>query len=350
MGYKTKDELTQALTDFSTYFQYPVPESFPVHDDYLIDGLTVTDFNRCYEIYRRKMIDIQLAVIADPDAFGMIETTKKGEIKPAYSMANAYIWLFLALAKSSDVRNGVMYVDNDKFTAYCNGAKLGKNTAKPKNVDVLINKLNDFGFTITDDLRITSDVDGLCAAIKASTLTPYAGTSMTSDYPTFNYRMYKYGIDETLPFEETMSYVLMSDQKKEFTSKLIAEMRNCGWKSYIFFPHSLHGGRLTFPTVEYYYNVYGDSHVLLRITKGFDFLAYMKTLPERYYNYWKSTKTCRGCKKGECAGRKIDESWFGNRKPLCTGNVKVVYECEIDDIPYIVDAALRTAGKKVEIV
>jgi hypothetical protein len=225
---------------------------------------------------------------------------------------------------------------------------VGKNESTPKNIDKLLYKLSDFGFAvngdITGDFQLSSDIPGLCSTIKASVLTKYAGMSMTSDYPAFNYRMYKFGVNETLPFEETMTYSLMNEQKKEFSSKLISEMKKQGWGKYIFFPHSINGGRLTFPTVEYYYNINYNSHILIRITKGFDFKSYMNSLPERYYNFWKACKTCRGCKK-ECGQRRVDEELFGKKTVICPGNVKVVYECELQDVGYIIDAALKTAGK-----
>ena len=348
MGYKNKEELVNGLIAFADYFKHIVPESFPVHSDYLIDNLSESDFCRCYEIYRQKMLALQLALSENPEDFGMLAANKKGEPKPVHSMANAYVWLFLALAQSSEVKNGVLFVDGKTFGGFCQGNKVGKNESTPKNIDKLLSKLCDFGFKIKGDIsgdfQISSDIPGLCATIKASALTKYAGMSMTSDYPAFNYRMYKFGVNETLPFEETMSYSLMNDQKKEFSSKLISEMNKQGWGKYIFFPHSITGGRLTFPTVEYYYNINYNSFILIRITKGFDIKSYMNSLPERWYNFWKTAKTCRGCKK-ECNGRVVDEELFGKKTVICKNNVKVVYECEIQDIEYIIDAALATSGK-----
>jgi len=348
MGYKTKEELINGIIDFSEYFMYDVPESFTVHTDYLIDGLSESNFCKCYDIYRKKMLAIQDAMAKKPDDFGLVTENKRGEMKPTYSMPNAYVWLFLALAQSGEVVNDIIFVESKKFNGFCQGNKVGKNTATPKNIDKLLHKLCDFGFAIngniSGDFQLSSDVQGLCSTIYSSVLTKYAGISMTSDYPAFNYRMYRYGISETLPFEETISYTLMNEQLKEFSSKLIAEMKKQGWGKYIFFPHNINGGRLTFPTVEYYYRVKYGSFVFIRITKGFDFVSYMRTLPERYYNYWKSCKTCTGCKK-ECSSRRIDEEWFGKKTVICPGNVKVRYECETQDIEFIVDAAAKTAGK-----
>lgn len=351
MGYKNKEELINGLIGYSEYFKQTVPESFPVHADYLIGSLTESDFCKCYEIYRKKMLALQLAMAENPEDFGLIAANKKGELKPAYSMANAYIWLFLALAKASEEKNDILFVDGKKFKEFCQGAKVGKNVATPKNIDRLLYKLGDFGFKINGDIngdfQLASDTPGLCAVIKATVLTKYAGMSMTSDYPAFNYRMYKFAVDEALPFEETASYSLMNEQGKDFSSKLIDEMKKQGWGKYIFFPHSLYGGRLTFPTVEYYYSAteHKNSFVLIRITKGFDIKSYIDSLPERYYDFWKKSKTCNGCKK-DCGGKVVDEALFGKKAVVCKGNVKVRYQCEVQDVEWIIDAARKTAGKE----
>jgi hypothetical protein len=58
MGYKNKEELVNGITAYSEYFKYAVPKCFPVYSDYLIDNLGESDFCRCYEIYRQKMLAI----------------------------------------------------------------------------------------------------------------------------------------------------------------------------------------------------------------------------------------------------------------------------------------------------
>jgi len=350
MGYKNKEELIDGLIGYSEYFKQTIPETFPVHADYLIGNLTESDFCKCYEIYRRKMLALQLAMTENPEDFGLVAANKKGELKPVHSMVNAYVWLFLALAKASEEKNDTLLVDGNKFKDFRLGAKVGKNIATPKNIDRLLLKLGDFGFGITGDIngdfQLSSDTPGLCATIKATVLTNYAGMSMTSDYPAFNYRMYKFAADETLPFEETMSYSLMNERGKEFSSKLISEMKKQGWGKYIFFPHSMYGGRLTFPTVEYYYNAteHEKSFVFIRITHGFDVKSYIDSLPERYYDFWRKAKICRGCKKG-CSGIIVEDTLFGKKTAVCGHNVKVRYQCEVRDVEWIINAARKTAGK-----
>jgi len=228
------------------------------------------------------------------------------------------------------------------------GKAVGKNSASPKNVDKLIEQLKNHSFIIegdTDaDFQISSPVPYLLSVIKASTLTKYARTSMTSDYPAFNYRMYDFGINESLPFESTYTYAIMSEKQKDFSSKLLAELSQRGWKSYIFFPHSAYGGRLTFPTLEYYYRCDGG-YILIRNEKQtLTLKSYMESLPEKYGTLWESATRCRGCRKGECNGRIIGEMFFGKKAALCKSS-KAVYPCELEDIPWIVEAAIVTAGK-----
>ena len=184
------------------------------------------------------------------------------------------------------------------------------------------------------------------SVIKASTLSKYAKMSMTSDYPAFNYKMYAFGIDEKLPFESTYTYSIMTEKQKEFSSKLLGILAEKGWKSYIFFPHSCYSGRLTFPTLEYYYSVQDNGFILIRNEKKtLKLKQYMESLPEKYKNLWERDTKCRGCKKGECKGRITGEIFFGKKMALCQSS-KVRYNCDIEDIPYIIEATMITAEKE----
>ena len=343
MGYKSIDEMITSIKDYAKHFQNPVPENFHIHSDYLIDGITEPEFCAAYEQYRQTMLALQLDMAEHPNEFGLIVRDKKDADKPAYSMNNQYVWLFLALGQSGEVKNKILYLNAETFNEFKNGKAVGKNVTAPKNIDNLIEQLKNHGFIIGGD-TITSNIPHLLSVIKASTLTKYAKVSMTSDYPTFNYRMYEFGIDEKLPFESTYTYNIMTERHKEFTSKLLAELYQRGWKNYIFFPHSMHGGRLTFPTLEYYYGLDGG-HILIRNDKQtLKLKSYMESLPEKYGALWESATKCRGCKKGECKWRIVGETFFGKKAVYCSSS-KVVYPCAMEDIPYIVEAAMVTAGK-----
>jgi len=350
MGYKTVEEMVNGIRKYTKLFQTPLPSHFPVHADYLIDGMIEQDFCVAYEQYRQRMLALQLDMAESPREYGLISCNKKGEEKPTYSMCNQYTWLFLALAQSGDVRGNVLYINGGEFQKYMKGKAVGKNSTSPKNVEVLVEQLNKHFFMVegfTSDIgnfRISTPIPWLMAVIKASTLTKYSKVSMTSDYPTFNYRIFDFGINEKLPFEATYTYASMSAYNQEFSSKLIAELAVAGWKSYIFFPHNAEGGRLTFPTLEYYYHIDGG-HILIRNDKQtLKLKAYMEALPEKYGALWEKSAKCRWCHKGECKGRIVGEVFFGKKIALCRSS-KVRYKCNIEDIPHIVEAAMVTAGK-----
>ncbi len=348
MGYKDVSEMINQIKNYAELFKYDIPEKFPVHFDYLIDNINELEFCASYKIYQKIMYDLQLNMANAPVEYGIITYDKKGSEKPAYSMNNQYIWLFLALTQSGKIENDILYIDKLKFDEFKKGKAVGKNVSSPKNVDKLLNRLKSHSFVINGDINdnfsVTSDIPNMMKIIYASTLTKYAKISMTSDYPSFNYRMYNFGIDEKLPFEETFTYSIMSDEQKEFSSELIKGLSEQGWKSYIFFPHSSLGGRLTYPTLEYYYYTNGG-HILIRNDKKtLKLKPYMESLPEKYAVLWEASTKCRGCKKGECTRRIYGESFFGKKAVLCDSS-KAVYSCNKEDVPYIIEAAMITAGK-----
>ena len=223
MGYKSIGEMVESIKSYASLFNTPVPGDFHVHADYLIDGMDELSFCAAYEQYRQRMLSLQLDMAEKPHEYGLIAYDKKGAEKPAYSMNNQYIWLFLALAQSGEVKNNVLYINGNEFNKFVGGKAVGKNSASPKNADKLIEQLKEHSFiidgSIDNDFTVSSEIPNLMSVIKASALSKYARVSMTSDYPAFNYRMYGFGIDEKLPFESTYTYTVMSEKQKEFSSK-----------------------------------------------------------------------------------------------------------------------------------
>ena len=353
MGYKTVDEMVNSINEYGNNFHAAIPERFAVHGDYLIGGLTEQSFCGGYHAYQSKMQALQSDMCARPDDFGLIAYDKKGAQKPAYSMANQYVWLFLALGQAGTIEGGKLKVDGTMFELFCTGKKtVGKNETCPKNTDKLLARLGNHGFTVTKesggDFTVASDTPNLMAAIKASTLSPYARTSMTSDYPTFNWRMYKYGVDEKLPFDETYTYNHMTPDMQEFSMSLISSLAENGWKSYIFFPHSMNGGRLTFPTVEYYYGL-DRGHILFRLNGTQATKEFLDTLSEKFYKVWEESAKCRACKgekSKECRGRVTGE-YFGRNGVFCRGSKVFYYEHDVNDMPDIIASAKYCVGKKL---
>ena len=353
MGFKTVEEMVNSIKEYGKNFHADIPETFAVHGDYLIDGLTERTFCEGYRAYQKTMQALQSDMYERPGDYGLIAYDKKGNQKPAYSMANPYVWLFLALGQAGKIEDGKLKVDGDEFGNFCAGKEsVGKNESSPKNTDKLLDRLNDHGFVISKDaggdFTVASDTPCLMSAIKSSTLSPYARTSMTSDYPTFNWRMYEYGTEEKMPFEATYTYNQMTPDMREFSTLLIKSLANEGWKSYIFFPHSMHGGRLTFPTVEYYYSTSGST-ILFRLNGTQATPEFLGSLSDKFYKVWETSakcKACKGDKTKECRGRVAGE-YFGHSGVFCRGSKVFYYEHDTADIPDIIASAKYCVGKKL---
>jgi len=353
MGFKTIEEMINSIKEYGKNFYAAIPEKFPVHGDYLSAGLTEQFFCDGYRAYQKKMQALQSDMCERLEEYGLIAYDKKGNQKPAYSMSNPYVWLFLALGQAGKIEDGRLKVDDSEFESFCTGKKsVGKNESSPKNIDKLLERLGDHGFTMSKDsggdFTVASDMPYLMSAIKSSTLSPYARISMTSDYPTFNWRMYKYGVDEKLPFEETYTFNQMTPDMQEFSTLLIKSLASEGWKSYIFFPHSMHGGRLTFPTVEYYYST-SDSTILFRLNGTQATKEFLDSLSEKFYKVWEYSARCKGCKgekSKECRGR-ITGEYFGRNGVFCRGSKVFYYEHDVNDMPHIIASAKYCVGKKL---
>jgi len=158
MGYKTIVEMIEKIKEYENLFQTSIPNDFHVHSDYLIDNLNETDFRKAYERYRQIMQALQLDMAKLPHEYGLIVCDKKGLEKPAYSMNNQYIWLFLALAQSGEIKNGILHIDGQKFADFKNGKAVGKNSTSPKNVDKLIKQLENHSFTINGNIEKDFDL------------------------------------------------------------------------------------------------------------------------------------------------------------------------------------------------
>ena len=353
MGYKAVDEMINSIKEYGNNFRAALPEKFDVHPDYLKDGLNEQSFCEGYHAYQTKMQVLQSDMCARPEDYGLIAYDKKGNQKPAYSMANPYVWLFLALGQAGKIENGSLKVDKTMFEDFCKGKKsVGKNESSPKNIDKLLERLCDHGFCVSkdsdSDFAVASDTPYLLQAIKSSTISPYARTSMTSDYPTFNWRIYKYGVDEKLPFEETYTYNQMTPDMREFSTLLIKSLAAEGWKSYIFFPHSTNGGRLTFPTVEFYYGT-ANSTILFRLNGTKATKEFLDSLSEKFYKVWEDSARCKACKgekTKECRGR-ISGEYFGHSGVFCSGSKVFYHDHDTDDMPHIIASAKYCVGKKL---
>jgi len=369
-NFKTVEEMKNAIKEYAGYFTIEIPAEFAVHRDYCIDGLTEQSFCEGFRAYQAIVRLMQCDMYEQPEKFGLITYDKKGIAKPAYPFAygnyctgktmaafSQYIWLFLALGQAAEVQGGRLLVNGKVFADFCDGVKsIGKNDSKPKNIDQLIERLIDYGFVVSEyvknrDFILESETPNLLSVIKATTLSPYARLSMTSDYPTFNWRMYQYGINDKLPFEATYIYQQMPDNIQKLSSRLISEMAQAGWKSFIFFPRDMESGRLTFSTkppltVEYYYGL-SDGWFLIRAKTALVPKEFLDSLSEKFSKAWIASAKCTGCRKGECPDRFKGE-YLGNSGVFCKGQKKIGISTNThEDVPYIIASAKYAAGKTI---
>jgi hypothetical protein len=252
----------------------------------------------------------------------------------------------------------VLYVDKARFGEYAKGKAVGSHNGNPKNIDKLLNKLADFGVIVdgyetdgTKSFSVSAKTSRLMSVIKASTLSQYATKSMKSDYVTFNERLYAIGVKDQIKIEDTHTYRVMSTDRQEFASALVAELAKCGWKSYVARHHNPDGGRLTYPTLEYYYNAnedawnpeYGGTWIFIRLDNVLQHLDYVENMLPKYRALWETGMKCRGCRKGDCPKRYVGEV-VGKNGAWCTAT-KITYPCRIEDLSHIVEVARVMATK-----
>ena len=356
MAYKTTEEMICAFQELIAYFSEE-KGAFPVHQDYLIDGMAEKEFNQGYEEYRKLLLALQNDICDKPAEYGLVKTDKNGYPKPACTNNYPYLWLFLALSQAGEVKGDVLYVDGKKFAEFVKGKAVGSHTGKPENVGALLSMLAGYGVFIKghdadteNDFTVSSDKPRMMSAIKASTLSQYAKKSMMSDYVTFNENLYSIGMKEQIKFENTHTYKLLPVDLQKFSIELIKELAKIGWKSYVERHHEPGAGRLTYPTIEYYFNAdpnawtrHGSSWIFLRVNDVVKHLDYINQLPENHHDVWRNAFKCRGCTKGECSGRYIG-TVLGKKVVWCNGG-KATFPCDIENIPYIVEIA-RVMAKK----
>jgi hypothetical protein len=110
----------------------------------------------------------------------------------------------------------------------------------------------------------------------------------------------------------------------------------------------MHGGRLTFPTVEYYYSTLGST-ILFRLNGTQATKEFLDSMSEKFYKVWENSARCKGCKgekTKECRGR-ITGEYFGRNGVFCRGSKVFYYEHDIDDMPHIIASAKYCVGKKL---
>jgi len=210
MVYKSAQEMIDMIIEYNSEIE-EIPDVFEVHHDYLIDGMTDENFIDGYKAYHNLIKRLNKDMINTPEAFGLLSVDKKGVAKPVNKFQFPFLWLFIALARSGDVKNGILHVNGSTFIEYIKGKKLGAIATYPRNIDSMVKKLSEYGFVISNyhhgeaaDFTMSfAENPYLLPAIKASTLSRYQEKSIVCDYACFNARMFKTAPADRMDFSDT---------------------------------------------------------------------------------------------------------------------------------------------------
>jgi len=377
MAYTSIQKMIDELVEYNSEIE-EIPDVFEVHDDYLIDGMTADNFITGYKAYRDLIKQLNTDMVARPGDFGLLATDKKGEIKPVNSFQFLFLWLFIALARSGEVRNGILHVDGTMFLEYTEkGKKLGDITSRPKNIDSMIIKLPEYGYIVENYIHgePTNFTIGhkenpyLLPAIKASTLSRYQEKSIVCDYACFNALMFKTAPKEKMYFPDTHTAKKMKKEYVDRVNAIINGFASIGLSPAAERHHNYGVGWMKFGVYfQFYYRVDG-LHGILNIHSVPTHEKYLATLPDKYLNLIKNNLGCKGCRcknekcklknaegrkcractpaVSECKGRQTGQL-FGDERVLChpSGYMMLNFPTNIEDIPYAVDIIANIHGKK----
>ena len=355
MAYKTIQKMLDAISYYNSVIE-EIPENFDVHTDYLIDGITADNFVAGYKAYRNLIKTQNADMVASPESFGLITTDKKDNAKPANAMHYPYLWLFIALARSGEIKSGILYVNGAEFLAYSKGKKLSDRDTFPKNIESLMEKLPEYGFELTgyiygEPADFTMEYKPnqyLLPVIRASVFTRCQEKSLVSDYACFNALMFKTPPNGKMDFADTHTAKLMQPQLVESVNAIITELATIGLSPSAERHHKHDIGWMKFGTCYQIYYREDRLDGIINIPDVRKNEKYLETLPEKYLNIIKETmfKGCKGCVKGECHARHAVEL-FGKKKTYCIHSYNMFYfPTELKDIPVIVDIIAHTYGKK----
>jgi len=376
MAYKSAQEMIDMISEYNSEIE-EVPDVFEVHCDYLIDGMTAENFIVGYKAYHSLMKRLNTDMIATPEDFGLLSVDKKGVAKPVNKFQFPFLWLFIALARSGEVRNGMLYVNGATFIEYAKGKKLGAITTYPRNIDSMINKLPKYGFDIsnyhhgeaTDFTMSFAENPYLLPAIKASILSRYQEKSIVCDYACFNVRMFKTAPADRMDFSDTHTARKMPKEYMDRVNAIIEGFASIGLSPAAERHHKYWVGWMKFGVYfQFYYGVDGV-HGILNIHSVPTHEKYLATLPDKYLTLIKNNLGCRGCrcKNEECKHKNAEARkckacqptvsachgrqtvhLFGKERVLCnpSGYMMINFPTCIEDIPHAVDIIATIHGKK----
>jgi len=378
MAYASIQEMIDEIIKYNTKIE-EILDIFDVHNDYLIGGMTAENFIIGYKAYHALIKQLNNCMIASPKSFGLVEPDKKGVIKPVNKFQFPFLWLFIALARSGEVKNGKLHINGATFLEYTTrGKKLGAIRTYPRNIKTMMSKLTEYGFDIknyvhdepTDFIMECPNNSYLLSAIKASTLSRYQEKSIVCDYACFNAMMFKTAPKEKMQFSDTHTAKVMPQNLVERVNAIISEFASIGLSPSAERHHNYNDGWMKFGTYfQFYYNPEGI-HGIMNIYNLKENMDYLKTLPEKYLENIKNHLKCRGCvcKNDKCkrkhteneifkcigcgfpgseCSRRGTDILFGEKRIWCTGTyLSCFFPTELEDIPYAVDIIATTHGKR----
>jgi len=353
MGYQSVQEMIAALKDYNATIE-ETPITFEVHHEFLIDEMTVNDFAAGYKSYRNMIIRLNTDMVASPESFGLVVCNKSGVLKPVNAIHYPYLWLFIALALSGEIKDGMLYVNGSEFLEYTKGKSLGSHNSYPKNIGSLMCKLQEYNFNVTGykhgenaDFTVENkESTYLLPVIKASTLTPYQSMSLVSDYACFNFLMFKTSPKEKMIFADTHTAKIMPPQFVKNINTIIGEFGKIGLAPSAERHHKHTDGWMKFKYYQVYYGTDGLC-AILDIHDLYNHEKYLETLSEKYLNLIKENLKCKGCKKGDCKWRRTDEL-FGKKRVWCnsSGYLRFYFPTDTIDTICAADIIANIHGKK----
>jgi len=384
MAYKSIQEMIDDIAGYNARIE-EIPNVFEVHNDYLIDGMAADNFIAGYKAYHDLIKQLNADMIASPESFGLVAADKNGVVKPVNQFQFPYLWLFIALARSGEVKRGVLYVSGTIFLEYTKGRKLGAIVTYPRNIDAMMKKLSEYGFEINNyvcdeaaDFMVEYKPNlYLLPTIKASTLSRYQEKSIVCDYACFNALMFKTAPKEKMHFSDIYTAKLMPQEHVDRVNAIINEFATIGLSPSAERHHNYTDGWMKFGTYfQFYYGTRvshpvfetNGIHAIMNIRGLYNHEKYLETLPEKYLNIIKNQMKCRGCRckndkckrkhaedsiykcigcgfpESECVGRRT-QILFGEKRIWCD-SLGLVFSTDMEDIPYAVDIIANIHGKK----
>lgn len=362
---KTIDQLHTALVSYNSYM-CDIPASFPVLLEYLC-GLTEAEFCQAFEQLARIMIDIYTYVNEHPESIGLTVQDKKTnewKVQSSQHIGCVKKMLYVLDRHGTPDRDGLRISMSDLMNAYMTyyyncSVELSETVKEyeqekqkkfwfSKHLSAVFDCLSLFGFSVTGlnhpeitvlEIRYLEN-PGVLTVLHSFAQAKLCRICFGFDFTKCNYRVFALPADGKVPLCDLYSYQLLSEENRNFLSKLNGELEKIGTT------YGECAGGWYHGTLPCDYNYKNKVRILQNIESGLlpyvvlrfgrkteKMAAFIESLPEEYKGL---VQKCKGCKKGECDHR-IPVTTDGKKQIIC--NVAWWYfPPEEKAIPYIVAA------------